>query len=133
MTSGIACGIDSQAHLGALAADGPTIVLLGNDFDVLYPKENRNLYAGIREKGCVISEFPCGNFPAPQNFPIRNRIISGFCLGTLITEASESSGSPITARLTLEQNREIWVVPGNITNPGSYGPNYLIKQESKIV
>ena len=163
--SGMARGIDSQAHLGALAADGPTIAILGSGVDVIYPKENRNLYARIREKGCVISEFgnlwelsgspelphpqphhlrmnqkgcvisefPCGSFPAPQNFPIRNRIISGLCLGTLITEASEFSGSLITARLTLEQNREIWAVPGNITSPGSYGPNYLIKQGAKVV
>ena len=133
VTSGMARGIDSQAHLGALAAGGPTIAILGSGVDVIYPRENRNLYARIREKGCVISEFPCGSFPAPQNFPIRNRIISGLCLGTLITEASEFLGSLITARLTLEQNREIWAVPGNITNPGSYGPNYLIKQGAKVV
>ncbi len=133
VTSGMARGIDSQAHLGALAAGGPTIAILGSGVDVIYPRENRNLYARIREEGCVISEFPCGSFPAPQNFPIRNRIISGLCLGTLITEASEFSGSLITARLTLEQNREIWAVPGNITSPGSYGPNYLIKQGAKLV
>ncbi len=133
ITSGMARGIDSQAHLGALEAGGPTVAILGSGVDVIYPRENRNLYGRIREKGCVVSEFPCGSFPAPQNFPIRNRIISGLCLGTLITEASEFSGSLITARLTLEQNREIWAVPGNITNPGSYGPNYLIKQGGKVV
>ncbi len=133
ITSGMARGIDSQAHLGALEAGGPTIAILGSGVDVIYPRENRNLYARIREKGCVVSEFPCGSFPAPQNFPIRNRIICGLALGTLITEASEFSGSLITARLTLEQNREIWAVPGNVTSPGSYGPNYLIKQGAKVV
>ncbi|MBI4445139.1 MAG: DNA-protecting protein DprA [Acidobacteria bacterium] len=133
LVSGLARGIDSCAHLGALDAGGYTIAVMGNGVDVIYPRENRRLYERIRQHGCLISEFPCGSFPAPQNFPIRNRIISGLCYGTLITEASEFSGSLITARLALEQNREVWAVPGNITSPGSYGPNYLIKQGAKIV
>ena len=133
IVSGLARGIDSQAHLGALEAQGLTITVLGSGVDVVYPRENRRLYGRIREQGCIISEFPCGTFPAPQNFPIRNRIISGLCYGTLITEASEFSGSLITARLSLEQNREVLAVPGNITSPGSYGPNYLIKQGAKPV
>ena len=133
IVSGLARGIDSQAHIGALDGGGATVAVLGNGVDVIYPRENRRLYQRICRDGCVISEFPCGSFPAPQNFPIRNRVISGLCYGTVITEASEFSGSLITARLTLEHNRELWAVPGNITSPGSYGPNYLIKQGAKIV
>ena len=133
VVSGLARGIDSQAHIGAIESKGTTVAVLGNGVDVIYPRENRRLYEQIRDIGCVVSEFPCGAFPAPQNFPIRNRIISGLCYGTIITEASEFSGSLITARLTLEQNRELCAVPGNITSPGSYGPNYLIKQGAKIV
>ena len=133
IVSGLARGIDSQAHIGALEAGGPTVAVLGNGVDVIYPRENRRLYRRVCEGGCLISEFLCGSFPAPQNFPIRNRVISGLCYGTVITEAAEFSGSLITARLSLEQNREVWAVPGNITSPGSYGPNYLIKQGAKIV
>jgi DNA processing protein len=128
VVSGLARGVDSHAHRGALDASGRTIAVLGCGVDVIYPKENRSLYKKVRERGCIVSEFPCGAFPAPQNFPIRNRVISGLSIGTIIAEASEYSGSLITARLTLEQNRELWAVPGNITRPGSYGPNYLIKQ-----
>lgn len=133
IVSGLARGIDSEAHIGALEGGGPTVAVLGNGVDVIYPRENRKLYRGVCGNGCVVSEFPCGTIPAPQNFPIRNRIISGLCRGTLITEASEFSGSLITARLTLEQGRELWAVPGNITSPGSYGPNFLIKQGAKAV
>jgi DNA processing protein len=133
VVSGLARGIDTYAHLGALEGEGHTVAVLGSGVDIVYPRENRKLYERIREKGCVISEFPCGSFPAPQNFPIRNRIISGLCYGTVIAEASEFSGSLITARLTLEQNRQLWAVPGNVTNPGSYGPNYLLKQGARIV
>ncbi len=128
IVSGLARGVDSKAHRGCLEVGGSTIAVLGNGLDVIYPKENRTLYRSISEKGCLVSEFPLGRFPAPQNFPIRNRIISGLCYGTLVTEASEFSGSLITARLTLEQGRELWAVPGNIVSGGSYGPNYLIKQ-----
>ncbi len=133
IVSGLARGIDSNAHRGALENGGATVAVLGSGVDVIYPRENRRLYQRVCEQGCVISEFRCGSFPAPQNFPIRNRVISGLCYGTVIAEAAEFSGSLITARLTLEQNRELWAVPGNITSPGSYGPNYLIKQGAKIV
>ena len=109
------------------------IAVLGSGVDVIYPRENRRLYHQICEQGCVISEFMCGSFPAPQNFPLRNRVISGLCYGTVIVEAAELSGSLITARLTLEQDRELWAVPGNITSKGSYGPNALIKQGAKIL
>jgi len=133
VVSGLARGVDSHAHVGALETGGKTVAVMGNGVDLAYPRENRKLYERIREKGCIVSEFPVGSFPAPQNFPIRNRIISGLSYGTLIVEAAEFSGSLITARLTLEQNRELWAVPGNITSPGSYGPNYLIKQGARIV
>ncbi|MFQ5739103.1 MAG: DNA-processing protein DprA [Acidobacteriota bacterium] len=133
VVSGLARGIDSNAHLGALQAGGLTAAVLGNGVDVVYPRETRRLYDRIRDKGCLLSEFPHGCFPAPQNFPVRNRIISGLCYGTIISEAAEFSGSLITARLTLEQNRELWAIPGNITSEGSYGPNYLIKQGAKVV
>ncbi|HXK61098.1 MAG TPA: DNA-processing protein DprA [Acidobacteriota bacterium] len=133
VVSGLARGIDGHAHAGALEAGGKTVAVMGNGVDIVYPRENRKVYERIGEKGCIISEFPMGTFPAPQNFPIRNRIISGLSYGTVIVEASEFSGSLITARSTLEQNRELWAVPGNITSPGSYGPNYLIKQGARVV
>lgn len=133
VVSGMARGIDTQAHLGALQGGGTTVAVLGNGVDVIYPRENRRLYREILGRGCVISEFPSGSFPAPQNFPVRNRIISGLCYGTLITEATEFSGSLITARMTLEQNRELLAVPGNIMNAGSYGPNHLIQQGAQLV
>ncbi len=132
IVSGLARGVDCKAHQGALEAGGGTVAVLGCGVDVVYPRENKKLYERIRRSGCVLSEFPCGSFPAPQNFPIRNRIISGIGYGTIISEASEFSGSLITARLTLEQDRELWAVPGNVTNPGSYGPNYLIKQGARV-
>ena len=131
IVSGLARGIDSAAHLGAIEVNGRTIGVLGNGVDVIYPKENRRLFSKVRESGCLISEFRLGAYPAPQNFPVRNRLISGLCYGTVVSEASEFSGSLITARLSLEQNREVWAIPGNITSPGSYGPNYLIRQGAR--
>lgn len=131
--SGMARGTDSQAHLGALEGGGKTVAVMGTGVDVIYPKSHRRLYSRILESGCVVSEFRLGTFAAPQNFPIRNRIISGLSLGTLVPEASEFSGSLITARLTLEQNRELWAVPGDVTNPGSYGPNHLIRQGARPI
>ena len=128
VTSGLARGIDPRAHLGALEAGGATIAVLGCGVDVIYPKENAKLFDRILESGCLVSEFPCRSYPAPPNFPVRNRIISGLSLGTIITEAARFSGSLITARLTLEQDRELWAVPGAVTHLGSFGPNHLIKQ-----
>jgi DNA processing protein len=131
--SGLARGIDAAAHRGCLEGNGKTIAVLGCGIDIVYPREHRQLTQKILEKGLILSEFPPGTSPSPQNFPIRNRIISGLALGTLIVEASEYSGSLITARLALEQNREIFALPGNLTSPQSFGPNFLIKQGAKLV
>ena len=131
IVSGLARGIDSAAHLGAVEVDGGTVGVLGCGVDVVYPRENRKLFFRVRESGCLISEFPMGTYPAPHNFPLRNRLISGLSYGTVVSEATKFSGSLITARLSLEQNREVWAIPGNITSPGSYGPNYLIQQGAR--
>ena len=133
IVSGLARGIDSACHRGALEGKGRTVAVLGSGLDVLYPRENKNLADRIAESGAVISEFPLGTSPAPENFPIRNRIISGLALGVVIVEAAEYSGSLITARLAVEQNREVFAVPGNITSAQSFGPNHLIKQGAKLV
>lgn len=133
ITSGLARGIDSAAHRGALEGRGKSIAVLGSGIDVIYPRENRKLAEEILKDGAILSEFPVGSFPAPQNFPIRNRIISGLSLGTLIVEAAEYSGSLITARLACEQNREVFAVPGNITQKTAFGPNLWIKQGAKLV
>jgi len=135
IVSGLARGIDSASHRGALEGKGRgrTVAVLGSGLDVLYPRENKTLADRIAESGAVISEFPLGTSPAPENFPIRNRIISGMALGVVIVEAAEYSGSLITARLALEQNREVFAVPGNITSAQSFGPNHLIKQGAKLV
>jgi DNA processing protein len=132
--SGMARGIDTAGHRGAIAAKGKTVAVWGTGVDVVYPKENTRLVEQILALGgAVISEFPMGTFPAPQNFPIRNRIISGIALGVLVVEAAEYSGTRITARCALEQNREVFAVPGNVTNKGSWTPNTLIKQGAKLV
>jgi DNA processing protein len=132
--SGMARGIDTAGHRGAIAAKGKTVAMWGTGVDVIYPKENTRLVEQILALGgAVISEFPIGTFPAPQNFPIRNRIISGIALGVLVVEAAEYSGTRITARCALEQNREVFAVPGNVTNKGSWTPNTLIKQGAKLV
>ena len=133
IVSGMARGIDSAAHRGALSAGGKTIAVLGCGIDLCYPSENKKLKAEIEQKGVMISEFPLGAFAAPQNFPIRNRIISGLSLGVMVVEAAQYSGSLITARLGMEQNREVFAVPGSITNKNSWGPNTLIKQGAKLV
>jgi DNA processing protein len=133
IVSGLARGIDSAAHRGALEGKGKTIAVLGSGVDVIYPRENKQLAEQVTESGALISEFPLGTAPTPENFPIRNRIISGLALGTVIVEAAEYSGSLITARLASEQNREVYAVPGNITSAQSFGPNLLIKQGAKLV
>jgi DNA processing protein len=133
VVSGLARGIDAAAHRGCIESKGTTVAVLGCGIDVVYPRDHRQLTQKILQNGLLLSEFPPGTSPAPQNFPIRNRIISGIALGTMIIEASEYSGSLITARLAMEQNREIFALPGNLTSPQSFGPNYLIKQGAKLV
>ena len=132
--SGMARGVDSAAHRGAIAAGGKTVAVWGTGIDVVYPKENKKLADHIvTSGGALVSEFPVTTFPAPQNFPIRNRIISGLSVGVLVVEAAEFSGTRITARLALEQSRDVYAVPGNVTNKNSWGPNTLIKQGAKLV
>ncbi len=131
--SGLARGVDTAAHRGALTARGKTVAVFGTGVDVVYPRENSRIADQILALGgALISEFPVGTFAAPQNFPIRNRIISGLSLGVLVVEAGEYSGTRITARCALEQNRELFAVPGNVTNRLSWGPNTLIKQGAKL-
>ena len=133
ISSGMARGVDSAAHKGTLAAGGDTIAVLGCGVDVVYPSENRRLAAELAVKGLIISEFPMGAIAFPQNFPIRNRIISGISLGVLVVEGAQYSGSAITAKLAMDQGREVFAVPGNITNKLAWGPNLLIKQGAKLV
>jgi DNA processing protein len=131
--SGMARGVDTSAHRGAIAAKAKTVAVFGTGIDVLYPRENSRLADQILAfGGALVTEFPVGSFAAPQNFPIRNRIISGMSLGVLVVEAGEYSGTRITARCALEQNRELFAVPGNVTNRNSWGPNTLIKQGAKL-
>jgi DNA processing protein len=132
--SGMARGVDTAAHRGAISAKGRTVAVFGTGIDVVYPKENTRLSEQILSLGgALVSEFPMATFAAPQNFPIRNRIISGLSIGVLVVEAAEYSGTRITARCALEQNRDVFAVPGNVTNKNSWGPNTLIKQGAKLV
>ena len=134
IVSGMARGIDSSAHKGALAARMPTLAVWGTGIDVVYPKENKKLAEDIISTGgAIVSEMPLGTFPAPQNFPRRNRILSGLAVAVLVVEASENSGTRVTARCAAEQNRDLFAVPGNVTNKGSWTPNTLIKQGAKLV
>lgn len=133
IVSGLARGIDTIAHQSAIKAKGQTLGVMGNGIDQIYPKENTLLAKEIEGFGGVMSELPLGSPPLPQNFPFRNRIIAGMCLGVLVVEAAEKSGSLITARLAMEQNREVFAIPGNITSANSFGPNYLIKDGAKLV
>ena len=132
--SGMARGVDTASHRGAIEVGGKTVAVFGTGIDVLYPKENSRMAEQIVALGgALLSEFPVGTFAAPQNFPIRNRIISGMSAGVLVVEAAEYSGTRITARCALEQDRDVYAVPGNVTNKGSWGPNTLIKQGAKLV
>lgn len=133
IVSGMAKGIDTYAHKGALNAGGITCAVLGCGVDVVYPKENKELYYYIQKNGAIISEYPPGTSPMPYNFPARNRIISGISVGTVVVEAGITSGSLITADFALEQGRDVFAVPGAINAPGSLGTNLLIKDGAKIV
>ncbi len=131
--SGMARGVDTSAHKGALDAGGATVAVWGTGIDVVYPKENKRLAEDIVARGgAIVSEFPLGTFPAPQNFPIRNRTLSGMSIGVLVVEAAEHSGTRITARCAIEQSRDVYAVPGNATNKNAWGPNTLIKQGAKL-
>jgi DNA processing protein len=129
----MARGVDTAAHKGAIEAGGKTVAVWGTGIDVIYPKENKKLAEQIvATGGTIVSEYPLGTFPAPQNFPIRNRILSGMSVGVLVIEAAEYSGTRITARCAMEQNRDVYAVPGNVTNKNAWGPNTLIKQGAKL-
>jgi DNA processing protein len=132
--SGMARGIDTASHRGALAAGASTVAVWGTGVDVIYPKENKSLAESILAAGgTIVSEYRLGTFPAPQNFPKRNRILSGMSIGVLVVEAGENSGTRVTARCALEQDRDVYAVPGNVTNKNAWGPNTLIKQGAKLV
>ena len=133
IVSGLARGVDAAAHEGALMASGRTLAVLGCGIDRLYPPEHGPLRQRIEQQGAVLSEFPMGTAPHSYHFPQRNRIISGLSLGVIVTEASSRSGSLITARMALEQNREIFAIPGNVTNILTRGPHRLIKEGAKLV
>ena len=133
IVSGMARGIDTAAHRGTLNGGGDTIAVLGCGVDIVYPSENRKLASDLAVKGLMVSEFPMGSTAFPQNVPIRNRIISGMSVGVLVVEGAQYSGSAITAKLAMDQGREVFAVPGNITSKLSWGPNLLIKQGAKLV
>ena len=133
VVSGMARGVDSAAHLGALDADGVTIAVFGCGVDVIYPREHAELAARIAERGAIVSEFPPGSSPLPACFPQRNRIISGLSLAVVIVEAAEKSGSLITARHALDQGREVLAVPGNILGGRNTGAHALLRDGAKIV
>lgn len=132
IVSGMARGIDTAAHLGALKNKGRTVAVLGSGLNVIYPRENEKLFSKIAASGAVISEFPMNTPPEKENFPRRNRIISGLALGTIVIEAAARSGALITANFALEQNREVFAVPGNISSGTSTGTNALIKEGAKL-
>lgn len=133
IVSGMARGIDTAAHRATLDIGGDTVAVFGCGVDLVYPAENRKLASEIAEKGLILSEFPMGSPAYPQNFPIRNRIISGMSVGVLVVEGAQYSGSAITAKMAMEQQREVFAVPGNITSKMSWGPNLLIKDGAKLV
>lgn len=133
IVSGLARGIDAAAHQGAIEAGGRTLAILGCGIDCTYPAEHKNLRQQVENHGGVLSEFPPGTPPRGYNFPVRNRVISGISMGVVVTEAAAQSGSLVTARLANEQNREVFAIPGSVSNPMSRGPHLLIKQGAKLV
>jgi DNA processing protein len=133
VVSGLAKGIDAISHKAAIEAGGRTLAVVGGGLDNIYPSENTELARRVVQNGVLISEYPPGTRPRPENFPRRNRILSGLCLGVLVVEAGESSGALITAQLALEQNREVFAVPGSILSPASVGTNKLIQDGAKLV
>lgn len=133
IVSGLARGIDSVAHRAALDAGGKTVAVFASGLDIIYPSENAKLAQAIIEHGALLSEHPSGTKPKPESFPLRNRIMSGLSLGVLVVEAGERSGALITAHQALEQNREVFAVPGSILSPASRGTNQLIQEGAKLV
>jgi DNA processing protein len=133
VVSGLARGVDAISHQGAMAVGGRAIGVLGTGVNVCYPKENKKLFEKVLERGAIISEFPLGTHPSPENFPIRNRIVAGMPVGVVVVEGAQYSGSLITARLAIEFGREVFGVPGNVTQPVSFAPNLLIRQGAKLV
>jgi DNA processing protein len=134
IVSGMARGIDSLAHQGACrASHGAPVGVLGTGVDVIYPKENKKIFAEVEKRGALISEFPLGTHPAPENFPVRNRVVAGMSLGVVVVQGAQYSGSLITARLGMEFGREVYGVPGNVTVEVSFAPNQMIKQGAKLV
>lgn len=133
IVSGMARGIDTKSHQAALSVNGDTIAIFGCGVDIIYPAENRKLAEQIADKGLLVSEFAMGSPGYPQNFPVRNRIVSGISSGILVVEGAQYSGSTITAKLALDQGREVFAIPGNITSSMSWAPNLLIKQGAKLV
>lgn len=133
IVSGLAKGIDSLAHKSALDASGRSIAVFACGLDIVYPSENADLARRIMRQGALVSEYPLGTRPRADNFPRRNRIMSGLSLGVLVVEADESSGAMITAHLALEQNREVFAIPGSILSPASRGTNHLIQEGAKLV
>jgi len=133
IVSGLAKGIDTIAHRSALEAGGRSLAVFACGLDIVYPAENERLARDIMERGALLSEYPLGTRPRAENFPRRNRILSGLSLGVMVTEADETSGAMITARLALEQNREVLAIPGSILSPVSRGTNHLIQEGAKLV
>lgn len=133
IVSGLARGIDAAAHEAALDSHSHTIAVLGTGIDVIYPRTNTRLFRRIESEGLILSEFPPGTPPLPENFPMRNRVISGLCVGTIIVEATSRSGSLITARMAAEQGREVFAIPGSIFSKGTEGTHRLIQYGAKLV